>query len=147
MDRPMAVTGAVLLSLGLLAGCSSAPGPFSPKGAGLAPGTARVTIGDSDLPQVTSVRCLSTGSLTTITTGDGDSGTSSVVSNAARLDTQSVQIHGLAGFTGSYYADVAGKADVTLSGTTYVISGTADGFSVDRPSFAASRPFSIRVAC
>lgn len=142
-----ALCAAVLLSIGLLTGCSSPPQPFSPKGAGLAPGTARITIGDTELGQVTSVRCLATGPLTTITTGDDAAGTTSVVSSTARLDTQSVQIRGLAGFTGSYYADISGKSDVTLSGSTYTIEGNADGFAVDTPSFAASRPFSIRVAC
>jgi hypothetical protein len=36
---------------------------------------------------------------------------------------------------------------VTLTGNTYTITGTADGFNTDAPSFVANGTFTIKVAC
>jgi ipoprotein LpqH len=34
-----------------------------------------------------------------------------------------------------------------MTGRTYDISGTADGFDTDRPSFRASGSFAVKVSC
>jgi hypothetical protein len=34
-----------------------------------------------------------------------------------------------------------------MTGKTYTISGTADGFATDSPSFRKSGDFTIKVAC
>lgn len=41
----------------------------------------------------------------------------------------------------------AAAAEVRMTGRTYDISGTADGFKTDSPSFRASGAFNIRVSC
>ncbi len=42
---------------------------------------------------------------------------------------------------------VAGTAKVTMTGATYDISGTADGFKTDNPSFRTGGTFAINVSC
>jgi hypothetical protein len=93
------------------------------------------------------VRCLVTPPLITITTGDATAGSTTVVSSAGPLLVESVQIHQLDGFTGSYYADLMGRAEVGMTGSTYSIAGRAEGFTTDDASLAANRTFSIKVAC
>jgi hypothetical protein len=87
------------------------------------------------------------GPLTTITTGNEQSGSVAVVSNEGDLSAQTVGINDLGGFTGSYNAGLGGEATVTMTGRTYTISGTAEGFRTDDPSFRADGSFTITVAC
>lgn len=42
---------------------------------------------------------------------------------------------------------VAGTSKVTMTGPTYDITGTADGFDTANPSFRTSGPFAIKVSC
>lgn len=94
------------------------------------------------------VQCDTTEWLTTITTGDQTSGVTAMLSNKDELATESVAINNLGGFTGSYNSGVGGNpAEVSMSGRTYRISGTADGFDTDSPSFRTAGTFDIRVAC
>lgn len=128
-------------------GCSSGPEQQPlPQGA-LTPGTAAITINDRELGEVDSVACTAAGPLMTIDTGDETSGSTSVVSNADGLAAQSVYIRDLGGFTGSYNLDLGGQARVEMSGSTYRIKGSADGFATDNPSFRTEGTFEIRVAC
>lgn len=87
------------------------------------------------------------GSLTTITTGDDASGSTVVISNAEELITESVSIRELGGFTGSYNRGLGDEAEVSMTGNTYTVSGTADGFATDKPSFRTTGTFTIKVAC
>jgi ipoprotein LpqH len=93
------------------------------------------------------VQCVPAGSMTTISTGDDTSGVTAVVSNRAGLVAESVSINDLGGFTGSYNAGLGGTAKVTMTGPTYDISGTADGFHTDEPSFRTGGAFAIKVSC
>ena len=43
--------------------------------------------------------------------------------------------------------DLGGTAKVTMTGATYDISGTADGFKTDNPSFRTGGTFAIKVSC
>lgn len=70
-----------------------------------------------------------------------------MVSSADELTVEAVGIRDLGGFTGSYNAGLGGEAKVTMSGRTYEIAGTADGFATDNPSFRTSGTFGIRVSC
>ncbi|MET0900032.1 MAG: lipoprotein LpqH [Mycobacterium sp.] len=140
-----ALTTAALL-LATAVGCSSPDEEPLPPGA-LAPGTAAITINDQDLGEVTAVGCTSAGPLMTITTGTDTTGSTSVVSNADGLAAQSVYIRDLGGFTGSYNLDLGGDADVELTGNTYSITGSADGFETENPSFRKQGTFEIKVAC
>jgi hypothetical protein len=130
-----------------LAGCSSGPPEYQPGPGMLVAGTAHVTVNGQDAGTTDSVQCDSTGSLTTITTGDDASGVIAMVSNKDQLTAESVAIRDLGGFTGSYNAGFSDTAEVKMTGRTYDISGTADGFETDNPSFRKSGTFSIKVSC
>jgi lipoprotein LpqH len=130
-----------------LAGCSSGPPEYQPGPGMLVAGTAQVTVNGQDAGTTDAVQCDSTGTLTTITTGDQASGVIAMVSNKDQLTAESVAIRDLGGFTGSYNAGFSDAAKVTMNGRTYEISGTADGFETDSPSFRKSGTFSIKVSC
>ncbi|MGZ8812673.1 MAG: lipoprotein LpqH [Mycobacterium sp.] len=130
-----------------LAGCSSGPPAYQPGPGMLVSGTAQVTVNGQNAGTTDAVQCDSTGTLTTITTGDEASGVIAIVSNKDQLTAESVAIRDLGGFTGSYNAGFSETAKVTMTGRTYDISGTADGFDTDSPSFRKSGTFSIKVSC
>ncbi len=138
-------TAAALMAAGIGA-CASSP-PASPAPGALPAGTARVTINNKALPAMTAVKCAPIGSLTTITTGDTDAGVTAVVSNKTGLTAKSVSINDLGGFTGSYMEGLGGKTDVSMTGETYIIRGTADGFYTHNPSMRATGSFAVQVAC
>jgi lipoprotein LpqH len=130
-----------------IAGCSSEPPDYQPPPGALAAGTAQVTINGQDIGTTDAVQCSSTGPLTTITTGDQASGVTAMVSNRDQLAAESVAINNLGGFTGSYNAGLGGTAEVSMTGRTYDITGTADGFDTAKPSFRSSGTFAIKVSC
>jgi len=131
----------------LVAGCSSQPEPPPlPEGA-LVGGTAQITVNDNDLGLFHAVHCVAAGDLLTISTGNDEQGSTAVVSSTDGLRATSVAIRDLGGFTGSFNEGLGGKADVSLTGTTYTITGTADGFATDRPSFRTNGTFTIKAAC
>jgi hypothetical protein len=130
-----------------LAGCASPPPEYQPPPGALVAGTAQVTVNGQDAGTTEAVRCNATGSITSITTGDQTSGVTAMISNASGLTAQSVGIHDLGGFTGSYNAGLGDKAKVTMTGRTYDIAGTADGFHTANPSFRVPGTFAIKVSC
>jgi hypothetical protein len=138
-------TAVALIAAGIAA-CSSSPAASPPRGA-LPAGTARVTINNRALPATTAVKCVPIGSLTTITAGDPASGVTALVSNEIGLIAKSVSINDLGGFTGSYMDGLDGKTDVSMTDTTYIIRGTANGFDIDNPSMRTTGAFAIQVAC
>lgn len=94
------------------------------------------------------VQCTTIGPLTIIKTGDDTSGVTALVSNKDQLTAQLVAIRELGGFTGSYNAGLGDDtAKVGMTGRTYHINGTADGFDTDSPSFRNSGTFAIKVSC
>jgi lipoprotein LpqH len=131
----------------LVVGCASAPDKASPAPGTLISGTAQITVNDADLGEFTSVHCTIAGPLTTITTGNDETGSTTTISNEEGLTAKAVSIRNLGGFTGSYNEGLGGEADVELDGNTYTITGTADGFATDKPSFRTTGTFSIKVAC
>lgn len=137
-----------MISVGAtLVGCSSAPAPAPLPPGALVAGTAHVTVNGNDLGEFHSVACNSAEDLLTISTGNGEQGSTAVVSNAVGLTAKSVAINDLGGFTGSYNEGLSGDAKVSLDGSTYTITGTVDGFDTDKPSFRSSATFSIKAAC
>jgi ipoprotein LpqH len=142
--RGLAIT---LLSLGALVSCSDGePAVALPRGA-VPPGTAQVKLGDSATGTSDAVVCTPVASSTIIKTGDNAAGTTSTVTNADTLAVASVDIRNIAGFTGSQWSGVQGDAKVHMTGQTYVITGTARGFTEDNPSATADQPFAITVSC
>jgi hypothetical protein len=138
----VAITGVAFV----VTACASAP-DYHPAPGTLTAGTAHVTVNGRDAGTTDAVACNTTGWLTTITTGDHSAGVTAMISNQKGLVAESVNINNLGGFTGSYNNDLGGAADVTMREQTYYISGTADGFNTDNPSFRKSGTFAIKVAC
>lgn len=141
--RRIAVAGIALA----LAGCSSAPSEPQLQKGELVAGTAKVTVNGQDAGNTKSVQCTATGPLTTIITGDEASGVSALISNREALTAEAISLRDLGGFTGSYNAGLGGTAKVTMTGRTYDITGTADGFDTAKPSFRTSGTFAIKVSC
>ncbi|MGV0644683.1 lipoprotein LpqH [Mycolicibacterium sp. XJ879] len=143
--RILLLGGAALL---VLAGCSSDPPEYEPGPGELVAGNAQVAVNGQEPELTKTVQCSTTAPLTTITTGDQTSGVTVMVSNRGELTAESVSINNVGGFTGSYNAGLGDTtADVSMTGRTYEITGTADGFDTDNPSFRVPGTFSIKVAC
>jgi ipoprotein LpqH len=146
-NRFVTIAGLVILA-GILAGCSSSQpsAPSRPPGA-LPVGTAQVTVDSADAATIGSVSCNQSASLVTITAGDNAGGMTALVDLASKPTVKSVSIHNLGGFTGSYWQDLGSPAQVSTGAKTYEISGSADGFHTDSPSFRKTETFAIKVAC
>ena len=142
---PILTAGALLAAS--LAGCSSAPPPEAQAPGTLPGGTATVSIDGQDAGTSRNVSCQTVGTTTTVTTGDEQTGSTAVISTDPSVLVRSASIRDLGGFTGNYSEGLGEPADVTVAGRTYHISGTADGFATDNPSFRKSGKFSIKVAC
>jgi hypothetical protein len=136
--RHIAVVAAVLVAG--LAGCSSQP-------AALGGTTAKVTIDGKDTGNPHNVKCSQTGWAWTIETPDKTKGFTAVIDTGDTISAKSVDFHDIGGFTGSYWADKIGKADVTGAGGKYTITGSADGNFTDNPSHAVTTTFRIEAAC
>jgi ipoprotein LpqH len=130
-----------------VAGCASGPPDYQPAPGTLVAGTAQMTVNGQHIGTTEAVQCTPAGSMTTITTGDQTSGITTLVSNKDELTAEAVSINNVGGFTGSYNAGLGGTAKVAMTGRTYDISGTADGFDTANPSFRTSGTFAIKVAC
>ncbi|MDZ4234210.1 MAG: lipoprotein LpqH [Dietzia sp.] len=152
MTTRWALTAGVVAAALAAAGCSSSPpSDYQPPPGELIAGTAQVSVNGQDLGTTDSVQCSEAGPLTTITTGDANnpeaSGISALVASEDVLVVKEVGITDLGGFTGSFNAGLGGEATVTMTGRTYEIDGTAEGFETDNPSFRTSGTFKIKVAC
>jgi ipoprotein LpqH len=130
-----------------LAGCSSQPPEPSLLPGELVAGTAKVSVNGQDAGTTEAVQCTPAGTLTTIATGDQTSGITALVSNKDALTAEAVGINNVGGFTGSFNAGLGGTAKVTMTGRTYDITGTADGFDTANPSFRTSGAFALKVSC
>lgn len=147
MIKRLIVVAAVGVAAGGLAGCSSEPEPAEPLPGTLVAGTAQVTVNRIDTGTTEVVQCVPAESMMTITTGNDASGVTAILSSRDELLAESVSINNLGGFTGSYNAGLGGSAKVTMTGRTYDITGTADGFLTDKPSFRTNGTFAIKVSC
>jgi ipoprotein LpqH len=117
-----------------------------PPGA-LVAGTAQVTVNGNDLGKFHAVQCSPAGPFLTISTGNDQQGTAALVSSTDGLTAKWVKIRDLGGFTGSFNEGLGGNATVSLDGATYTITGSADGFDTDNPSFRSTGTFTIKAAC
>jgi lipoprotein LpqH len=136
--RHIAVAAAVLVAG--LAGCASPP-------SALGGTTAKVTIDGKDTGNPHAVRCSQTGWAWTIETPDKKKGFTAVIDTGDTVTAKSVDFRDFGGFTGSYWADKIGKAEVTGVGGKYTITGSADGNFTDNPSGAVTATFRIEASC
>ena len=145
MQKQFFSASAAVLAVVGAAACSSPTG--SPPPGEISAGTARVAINDRALPAVNTVKCMPIRSLTTITAGDAAAGVTALVSNETGLEAKTISINDMGGFTGRYMSGLEGKADVNMTGRTYVMRGTADGFDTERPSVRTTSRYTIEVSC
>jgi ipoprotein LpqH len=136
----------VILLAGGLVGCSS-PAPFKVVQGELPAGIAEVSIAGGKVDRSTSVICSPEGAVTTIETGTKDRGTTSTVGSRGGLAAKSVVLRNVGGFSGSYWEGLGDAPEVTMKGRTYVITGTAMGYSANDPIERKPEKFSIQVAC
>jgi hypothetical protein len=136
--RHIAVAAAVLTAG--LAGCGGQP-------SALGSTTAKVTIDGKDTGNPHAVRCSQTGWAWTIETPDKAKSFTAVLDTGAEVSVKAVDFHDFGGFTGSYWADRIGEAEVSGEGGKYTITGSADGSFTDNPSNAVTATFRIEADC
>jgi ipoprotein LpqH len=137
--RPALVAVAGLAAF--LAGCSNT-------GSALGSGTtATVTIDGEAVDGTFPVRCHQAGWSWYIETPDDKQGFSAILDSSGPMSARAVQFHDFGGFTGSFWYDNIGEAEVTGENGQYTISGTADGNFTDNPSQATSAQFRIQTNC
>ncbi len=132
--------------LGMTACSSGAPRAASPPRA-LAPGTIDVAINGQTVNTPRHAGCTRVGSYTAVAAGEGDSRLRAVVNDAVGIKAVSVEITNVGGFTGSYLLNLQGDAEARVAGSTFQISGVANGYDTARPSFRATGDFRIQFAC
>jgi hypothetical protein len=109
--------------------------------------TAQVTINGTDTGSHVA-KCSQQDWYRTIAIGgDFAHATVAVDGHAERLTVTSVRIQNLGGFTGTYVKSGDSDATTSFSGDKYTITGTANGFNVDKPNEAASATFKIVATC
>lgn len=145
MKKFAMLLAAVVLVVGIAVGCSSTS-PLKARPGTLAPGTAQLTVQGEKAVTTTAVRCSMVGSRIIIEAGGAQEGATVQLSNAGPLAVGFVRIRQPDGFTGDYNQGLEGDASVTLTGSTYDITGSALGYD---PSSAepTKQPFTIRVSC
>jgi hypothetical protein len=138
METRLIAVAAVLVAG--VAGCASQPPALGSK-------TAKVTIDGTDTGGLHAVDCSQTGWSWIIETPNKAKGFTAVVDTGANLTAQRVDFRDLGGFTGSYWINNIGKADVTSTGGKYTITGSADGSFTEKPGKAATVTFRIVADC
>jgi ipoprotein LpqH len=131
---------AAALAVAVLGACT--PLPQTPLSS-----TASVTVNGSDA-KFNVVKCTQVQWYRTIYIGGDFAGATVVVDGRAeRATAESVRIQNLGGFTGMYSQGGGGDADMSLSGDKFTITGTANGYKVDKPSEPATATFKIIASC
>jgi ipoprotein LpqH len=137
-NRLVAAAAAVLVAVA--AGCSSQP-------PALGGTTAKVTINGESTGGPHAVRCSQTGWSWIIETPDQAKGFLATLDTGDEVTVRSVEFRDFGGFTGTFWRDNIGEAEVQSSGGQYTISGSADGSFTDNPSNAVTATFRIEADC
>lgn len=139
-SRLVAGLAAVTVIAGI-SGCSVKP-------PALGGSTATVTINGTNAGGTQQVRCSQTGWSWFIESLDGEkSGFKASFNTSAQPRADSVQIHNLGGFTGTYWAGTVGQAEANVANGIYTISGTAEGAFTDNPTDDVTATFRIEADC
>jgi ipoprotein LpqH len=131
---------AMALAVAPLGSCTARPQtPLS--------GTASVTVNGNDA-KFQIVKCTQVEWYRTIDIGGDFAGATVAVDQRAEpVTVESVRIRNLGGFTGMYSQGDGGEAKTSLSGGRFTITGTANGYKVDKPGEPATATFKIIVTC
>jgi hypothetical protein len=134
------VVAAAALSAALLGACTSQP-------PNQLSSTASVTVNGNNR-NFHVVTCGQSQWTRTIDIGADVAGAKLVIDEEARPPiAQSVHIHNLGGFTGMYSRGGDGDADLRMTDDKFTVSGTANGYKVDKPNEPATATFKIVVSC
>jgi ipoprotein LpqH len=136
--RLVAVAAAVLVAVA--AGCSSQP-------PALGGTTAKVPINGESTGGPHAVRCSQAGWIWIIEMPDQVKGFKATLDTGDNVTVQSVEFRDLGGFTGTYWKDNIGEAEVNGTGGKYTISGSADGSFTKNPSNEVTATFTIEADC
>ena len=143
------VVAAVVAVCGVavVAGCSSKPGTSAQPPGSLPPMTAQVTINGKSAGTTNSIQCTQDGWLNTIETGDQQSGVRVVITTGDTMNAQSVVINNVGDFNGSVWQNNIGKAQASMIGATFRITGTAEGSTTAEPNKRTTANFDIKANC
>jgi lipoprotein LpqH len=146
-NRFVVVTLAALCAIGGIAGCSSAPTTSPQPPGSLPPATAEVTVNGQSAGTTRAVQCTQDGWMHTITTGDDKSGAKVVVNTGDKVNATSVQIRNIGDFTGSVLENNIGKAQASMIGNTFRVTGTAQGSTAQNPNQVTTADFEVKANC
>jgi hypothetical protein len=131
---------AAVLTVAVVGACT--PRPQTPLVA-----SASVTV-NSNEAKFQIVKCTQVEWYRTIEIGGNFAGATVAVDERAEpVTVNSVHIRNLGGFTGMYSQGDGDDAKTTLSSGKFTISGTANGYKVDKPNEPATATFKIIVTC
>lgn len=140
--RSVSVTMLVLLGV---AGCSATPDTSAPLRGVLLPGTAQVSVNGSDIATTYDVQCQTiVNGFTSINVGKAPTRIAMIVDDNI---PKGITFNDVNGFTGSYWQDLQGSADLRMIDQTYTLTGTAAGFDASHPATSTTNDFAITVAC
>ncbi|MFZ0834447.1 MAG: lipoprotein LpqH [Mycobacterium sp.] len=113
----------------------------------LPPATAQVTINGESTGTTKSISCSQDGWMHTFETGDDQSGVRMVVTGGDTVTAESVVINNVGGFNGSVWQNNIGNAQASVIGTTFRVTGTAEGATTDDPNKRTTASFEVKANC
>lgn len=130
----------------IAASCSSAH-PAGSAHATLPAGTAQLAVRGQDAGTSEAVNCLHIENLTIIRIGSAEPHTVAAMLSAPNLQVEWVRIRNVRGFDGSYDRGLSGDAKAAMTGSTYRITGTAEGLDASMPGQVRSEAFEVKARC
>ncbi|MCB0949537.1 MAG: lipoprotein LpqH [Mycobacterium sp.] len=109
--------------------------------------TATVTIDGSETGGARPIRCYQSGWTWYIETPQKENGFTAVLETGDDVSPKSVDLRGVGDFTGSYWANHIGNAEVTGDDGKFTISGSAAGNFDQDPMTAVTANFRIEADC
>jgi lipoprotein LpqH len=146
-NRFVVVTVAVLCAGAGTAGCSSTPANSPQPPGSLPPATAQVTVNGQSAGTTRAVTCTQDSWTHTIVTGDNKSGVKVVVDTGDTINATSVVITNIGDFTGTVLENKIGKAEASMIGSTFRVSGTAQGSTTQNPNQVTTANFEVKANC
>ena len=134
-------------AIAAVAGCSSTPANSHQPSGSLPFRTAQVSVNGQPAATTHKIDCSQDGWMHTLKTGDDKSGVTVTVDTGDAVRAESVVITNVGDFTGSVYENKIGKAEATVTGTTFRVNGTAEGATNANPNQPATANFDIKVNC
>ena len=155
MKRVVAAVVGLAASTTLLMACSdNKPATIAGGGAQVsAGGGAEVKVGGNDLPGLDpkSVTCVKQGGKINVGSGSVGAQQAVVVSMTdeatPKVETLTLYVDGNALGVSNTLGVKVGSADVKVDGSTYTITGEAQGADAKNPLAGMVRPFTIKVTC